>query len=127
MWIWRGAPELANTEMLPTHPTPEATHSVETILDYGCDWSYIVENNLDTPHLYWLHDGPIPPTQSLGCPRKEHGYSKGAFASFDTALSGTADVELAVKRGHYASAAAALKAAARLAGDDCTWFPASIA
>ena len=63
----------------------------------------------------------------LGFPRKEHGYSKGAFASFDTALSGTADVDLAVKRGHYASAAAALKAAARLAGDDCTWFPASIA
>ena len=25
---------------------------METILDYGCDWSYIVENNLDTPHLY---------------------------------------------------------------------------
>ena len=56
--------------MLPTHPTPEATHSVETILDYGCDWSYIVENNLDTPHLYWLHDGSIPPIESLGCSRK---------------------------------------------------------
>merc|ERR1719198_1628567 len=31
--------------MLPTHPDPEATHAVETILDYGCDWSYIVESN----------------------------------------------------------------------------------
>ena len=44
-------------DLLPTHPTPEMTHAVETILDYGCDWTYIVENNLDTPHLYWLHDG----------------------------------------------------------------------
>ena len=63
----------------------------------------------------------------LGFPRTEHGYSKSAFAAFDTALSGTADVHLAVKRGHYASTAAALKAAARLAGGDCTWAPASIA
>jgi len=69
IWLWRGAPELADTAQLPTHPTPEATHTVETILDYGCDWSYIVENNLDTPHLYWLHDGSIPPIESLGCNR----------------------------------------------------------
>jgi len=70
IWMWRGHPEQADRRMLPTHPTPEATHSVETILDYGCDWSYIVENNLDTPHLYWLHDGSIPPIESLGCSRK---------------------------------------------------------
>ena len=72
-WVWRGAPGSARVEMLPTHPTPEATHTVETILDYGCDWSYIVENNLDTPHLYWLHDGSIPPIQSLGCNRVNIG------------------------------------------------------
>ena len=70
LWMWRGAPGTADMEQLPTHPTPEATHTVETILDYGCDWSYIVENNLDTPHLYWLHDGSIPPIESLGCNRK---------------------------------------------------------
>ena len=46
IWIWRGAPTTADERLLPTHPTPEATHSVETILDYGCDWKYIVENNL---------------------------------------------------------------------------------
>jgi len=46
---------------------------VETILDYGCDWTYIVENNLDTPHLYWLHDGSIPPIESLGCSRQNVG------------------------------------------------------
>mmetsp|Transcript_53174 Transcript_53174/g.105733 ORF Transcript_53174/g.105733 Transcript_53174/m.105733 type:complete len:364 (+) Transcript_53174:1442-2533(+) len=51
----------------------EATHTVETILDYGCDWTYIVENNLDTPHLYWLHDGSIPPIESLGCNRNNIG------------------------------------------------------
>ena len=73
VWIWRGANDAADLAMLPTHPTPEATHAVETILDYGCDWSYIVENNLDTPHLYWLHDGSIPPIQSLGCNRDNIG------------------------------------------------------
>ena len=46
---------------------------METILDYGCDWKYIVENNLDTPHLYWLHDGSIPPIESLGCNRQNVG------------------------------------------------------
>ena len=56
LYVWRGEPSTADVAMLPTHPTPEATHTVETILDYGCDWKYIVENNLDTPHLYWLHD-----------------------------------------------------------------------
>ena len=73
IWLWRGDPSLRDDAMLPTHPTPEATHTVETILDYGCDWSYIVENNLDTPHLYWLHDGSIPPIESLGCNRKNIG------------------------------------------------------
>ena len=29
-------------------------------------FSYIVENNLDSPHIYWLHDGSIPPLDSLG-------------------------------------------------------------
>jgi len=73
VWVWRGLPTEANKALLPTHPTPEATHTVETILDYGCDWTYIVENNLDTPHLYWLHDGSIPPIESLGCNRNNIG------------------------------------------------------
>uniref|UniRef100_A0A7S3WWM3 Uncharacterized protein n=2 Tax=Emiliania huxleyi TaxID=2903 RepID=A0A7S3WWM3_EMIHU len=73
VWVWRGDPASADHRMLPTHPAPEATHAVETILDYGCDWKYIVENNLDTPHLYWLHDGSIPPIESLGCNRANIG------------------------------------------------------
>jgi len=70
LYVWRGDAAKADTSILPTHPTPEQTHSVETILDYGCDYKYIVENNLDTPHLYWLHDGSIPPIESLGCNRE---------------------------------------------------------
>jgi len=73
VWVWRGERSKADNRLLPTHPTPEATHTVETILDYGCDWTYIVENNLDTPHLYWLHDGSIPPIESLGCKRDNIG------------------------------------------------------
>ena len=68
-YVWRGDPAKADVTTLPTHPTPEQTHAVETILDYGVDYKYIVENNLDTPHLYWLHDGSIPPIESLGCNR----------------------------------------------------------
>mmetsp|Transcript_73806 Transcript_73806/g.123303 ORF Transcript_73806/g.123303 Transcript_73806/m.123303 type:complete len:779 (-) Transcript_73806:405-2741(-) len=70
IWLWRGDEMRADKRKLPTHPTPEMTHTVETVLDYGCDWKYIVENNLDTPHLYWLHDGSIPPIESLGCNRE---------------------------------------------------------
>ena len=33
----------------------------------------LTQNNLDTPHLYWLHDGSIPPIESLGCNRKNIG------------------------------------------------------
>jgi len=73
VYLWRGDPAAADMGALPTHPTPEQTHAVETILDYGCDWTYIVENNLDTPHLYWLHDGSIPPIESLGCSRANVG------------------------------------------------------
>jgi len=83
VWVWRGAVDTADLAMLPTHPTPEQTHAVETILDYGCDWSYIVENNLDTPHLYWLHDGSIPPIQSLGCNRDNIGSIGLRFFSDD--------------------------------------------
>lgn len=70
VWMWRGDEAAADMSILPTHPTPDETHAVETILDYGVDWTYIVENNLDTPHLYWLHDGSIPPIEALGCNRK---------------------------------------------------------
>ena len=73
IYLWRGDPDAADRSLLPTHPEPEMTHAVETILDYGCDWTYIVENNLDTPHLYWLHDGSIPPIESLGCNRNNVG------------------------------------------------------
>jgi len=33
----------------------------------------LTQNNLDTPHLYWLHDGSIPPIESLGCNRANIG------------------------------------------------------
>ena len=34
--------------------------------DYSVDYSYIVENNLDSPHLFFLHDGSVPPIESIG-------------------------------------------------------------
>jgi len=80
VWVWRGNPLTADARKLPRHPAPEQTLPVDTILDYGCDWTYIVENNLDSPHLYWLHDGSIPPLESLGFVRSN--ISKVALRSF---------------------------------------------
>jgi len=42
------------------------TVPVDTVLDYAVDYSYIVENNLDSPHLFYLHDGSVPPIESIG-------------------------------------------------------------
>ena len=73
LYVWRGEPSTADVAMLPTHPTPEATHTVETILDYGCDWKYIVENNA-------RHAPPVlaprrldPADRELGCNRQNVG------------------------------------------------------
>lgn len=32
---------------------------------------YIVENNLDSPHLFWLHNGSVPPVRSLNFVREK--------------------------------------------------------
>ena len=40
-------------------------------LDYNIDWRYIVENNLDSPHLFWLHGGSVPPVRSLNLVREK--------------------------------------------------------
>ena len=65
-----GCPSFASSKadprLLPTAREGEKTLYVDTALDYNVDWAYIVENNLDSPHIYWLHDGSIPPLESLG-------------------------------------------------------------
>mmetsp|Transcript_76128 Transcript_76128/g.217398 ORF Transcript_76128/g.217398 Transcript_76128/m.217398 type:complete len:726 (-) Transcript_76128:1516-3693(-) len=66
IWVWGGNVLEADVTKLPTQRKGEETLYVDTMLDYNVDWSYIVENNLDSPHIYWLHDGSIPPLDSLG-------------------------------------------------------------
>jgi len=39
---------------------------IDSVLDYAVDYSYIVENNLDSPHLFYLHDGSVSPIESIG-------------------------------------------------------------
>ena len=45
------------------------TQPIDSVLDYAVDYSYIVENNLDSPHLFYLHDGSVPPIESIGMVR----------------------------------------------------------
>ena len=66
VWVWGGDVLEADPRLLPTAREGEKTLYVDTALDYNVDWAYIVENNLDSPHIYWLHDGSIPPLESLG-------------------------------------------------------------
>jgi len=66
VYVWGGNTLEADPRLLPQSKKGEETLYVDTRLDYNVDWTYIVENNLDSPHIYWLHDGSIPPLDSLG-------------------------------------------------------------
>lgn len=67
VYIWRGNVLEADLSLLPTRRKGDMeTVPVDTVLDYSVDYSYIVENNLDSPHLFYLHDGSVPPIESIG-------------------------------------------------------------
>mmetsp|Transcript_23069 Transcript_23069/g.91489 ORF Transcript_23069/g.91489 Transcript_23069/m.91489 type:complete len:987 (+) Transcript_23069:73-3033(+) len=86
VYVWRGrddssslpSSEKAAASLLPrslVEPgSPDAlgavpTYAVDTVLDYGVGFEYVVENNLDSPHLFQLHDGSVPPIAGLGMTR----------------------------------------------------------
>lgn len=81
VYVWRGESVLtADPSLLPAaSPRGTPTHAVDTILDYGVSFEYIVENNLDSFHLFHLHDGSIPPIASLGMTRLNAHRLKTAF------------------------------------------------
>jgi len=67
IYVWRGNILEANLALLPSRRTGDMeTVPIDTVLDYNVDYSYIVENNLDSPHLFYLHDGSVPPIASIG-------------------------------------------------------------
>ncbi|KAL7554126.1 hypothetical protein ACHAWF_017544 [Thalassiosira exigua] len=65
IWVWRGHVLSADASKLPVTRTDASTYPIDTVLDYNVDWQYIVENNLDSPHLFYLHNGSVPPVRSL--------------------------------------------------------------
>ena len=66
VYIWRGNVLEADPGLLPSRRKGDMeTVPIDTVLDYSVDYSYIVENNLDSPHLFFLHDGSVPPTLSM--------------------------------------------------------------
>lgn len=67
VYVWRGNVLEADLSLLPTRRKGDMeTVPIDTVLDYNVDYSYIVENNLDSPHLFYLHDGSVPPIESIG-------------------------------------------------------------
>jgi len=67
IYVWRGNVLEADPTLLPSRRKGDMESvPVDTVLDYAVDYSYIVENNLDSPHLFYLHDGSVPPIESIG-------------------------------------------------------------
>lgn len=67
VYVWRGNVLEADVSLLPSRRKGDMeTVAIDTVLDYNVDYSYIVENNLDSPHLFYLHDGSVPPIESIG-------------------------------------------------------------
>jgi len=67
VYVWRGNVLEADVELLPSRREGDMeTVPIDTVLDYNVDYSYIIENNLDSPHLFYLHDGSVPPIASIG-------------------------------------------------------------
>eukprot|EP00908_Phaeocystis_cordata_P000642 Transcript_10704.p3 GENE.Transcript_10704~~Transcript_10704.p3 ORF type:complete len:335 (-),score=90.02 Transcript_10704:86-1090(-) len=50
LWVWRGNPLTADASKLPRVPSAGQTLSVDTTLDYGCEWTHIMESSLLAPH-----------------------------------------------------------------------------
>lgn len=71
VWVWKGELLEADPSLLPSKRSGDMeTQPIETVLDYNVDYSYIIENNLDSPHLFYLHDGSVPPIESIGMMNK---------------------------------------------------------
>ena len=71
VYVWRGNVLEADLSLLPTRRKGDMESvAIDTVLDYNVDYSYIVENNLDSPHLFFLHDGSVPPIESIGMVNK---------------------------------------------------------
>jgi len=71
VYVWRGNVLEADLDLLPLRRSGDMeTVAINTVLDYNVDYSYIVENNLDSPHLFYLHDGSVPPIASIGMQNK---------------------------------------------------------
>jgi len=78
VYVWRGRPEAkgldADLSLLPEFASVAAAkdphHVVDTVLDYEVAYDFVVENNLDSPHLFYLHDGSVPALASLGMTRE---------------------------------------------------------
>ena len=67
VYVWCGELLEADVSLLPTKRKGDMeTIPIDSVLDYSVDYSYIVENNLDSPHLFWLHDGSVGPIESIG-------------------------------------------------------------
>jgi len=95
LWVWRGHVLSADARRLPAAAaTADASFVVETVLDYGCEWSALVARSLAAPHLCSLaspHLAPAGRGQSDSAARdpmspvvvRHAGVSGGALGSVE--------------------------------------------
>jgi len=82
LWIWRGHLLTADASKLPReYPTPSQSLTVDTTLDYDCEWTHVMESNLASPHLTL---GETAPASEFNAPNVvTHQSSEGALLAFD--------------------------------------------
>merc|ERR1712194_604948 len=81
LWIWRGHVLTADASKLPRYPAAEQSLTVDTTLDYDCDWTHVMESNLASPDLTMGETAPAAATSArFNAPNVvHHQRSEGAF------------------------------------------------
>jgi len=69
LYVWRGEALAADARKLPTNAAATAQKAplavVDTTLDFGAEWTDVVEQCASAPLLHWFHDSTVPPAGSI--------------------------------------------------------------
>jgi len=81
LWIWRGHLLTADASKLPREFYRGECLTVDTTLDYDCEWTHVMESNLASPHL---NVAETAPAARFNAPNVvSHPRSEGALLTFD--------------------------------------------
>jgi len=77
LWVWSGQVLTADATKLPRQPASENTVCVDTTLDYGCEWTLVMEKHLESPHLSSLSEPGRDGEARLEAPNVVHHSQRG--------------------------------------------------